>query len=194
MLLSGILAVALILGAVVWSAVGAAALAGKETTLSMTDYAFSPSNLTWRAGERVTLRVVNDSAASPAKEHELMFGRDARSEPDPFGRLLPGDGFETPLLEGVAIELESGSGLNMLMAPGSQLTGVDPQSVVEGGAMEMEMMDQFMAVFGGDGTLTMSFVVPDRPGEWEFGCFAQGGQHYLNGMRGTVTILPAEEG
>jgi len=192
LLTAAVLAGAFIVGAVAWSAVGAVEVSGPGTTLRMTDYAFSPSSLTWRVDERVTLTVVNDSGASPPKEHELMFGRDALSEPDPFGRPIPGDGFETPLLDGVAIELEGGGGLVMLMAPGSQLTGVAPQSVVEGAGMEMEMMDQFMAVFTGGGELTMSFVVPDRPGEWEFGCFAQGGQHYLNGMRGSVTILPAE--
>lgn len=35
-------------------------------------------------------------------------------------------------------------------------------------------------------TATISFVVPDRPGTYEFGCFVTG--HYEAGMRGTLTI------
>lgn len=165
--------------------------AGPGTTIVMSDYAFSPDRLTWRVGERVTLSVVNRSQAKPPRPHELMFGRYPMKEEGPFGP-LQGDGFDEPLLGGVAIELQGGGGLTMLMTPGSQLSGVDPSSLLAPGGMAMEMdMDQFMAVFPPDATLTFSFVVPDRPGEWEFGCFAQDGQHYLNGMRGRVTVLPA---
>ena len=35
-------------------------------------------------------------------------------------------------------------------------------------------------------TATISFVVPDRPGTYEFGCFATG--HYKAGMKGSLTI------
>ena len=50
-------------------------------------------------------------------------------------------------------------------------------------------MDQFMAVLADGGVLQISFVVPDEPGVWEYGCFAQNGQHYLNGMGGTIEIV-----
>ncbi|MFW6204588.1 MAG: hypothetical protein ACOC96_06415, partial [Actinomycetota bacterium] len=48
----------------------------------------------------------------------------------------------------------------------------------------------FMVELEPAGRTTISFVVPDKPGEWEYGCFAETGQHYANGMRGTVTITP----
>lgn len=35
-------------------------------------------------------------------------------------------------------------------------------------------------------TATMTFIVPDRPGTYEFGCFVAG--HYEAGMKGTFTI------
>ena len=35
-------------------------------------------------------------------------------------------------------------------------------------------------------TATISLVVPDRPGTYEFGCFATG--HYEAGMKGTLTV------
>lgn len=47
----------------------------------------------------------------------------------------------------------------------------------------------FMVELEPVGTSTISFVVPDKPGEWQLGCFAETGQHYANGMLGTVTIV-----
>jgi plastocyanin len=40
-----------------------------------------------------------------------------------------------------------------------------------------------------EGTITIDFTVPKRPGTWGYACFRQSGQHYLNGMHGTVTVL-----
>lgn len=56
-------------------------------------------------------------------------------------------------------------------------------------AMPTMQVSQLMAVLNSQGVLTISFVVPDLPGVWEYGCFAQNGQHYLNGMRGTIEIV-----
>jgi hypothetical protein len=47
----------------------------------------------------------------------------------------------------------------------------------------------FMVELAANGASSISFVVPDRPGSWEYGCFAQTGEHYANGMRGEVTIV-----
>jgi len=190
LLASAALAVLLLAAWSVWP--GRTTAAGPGTSIVMTDYAFSPDRLTWQVGQRVTLSVVNRSQSNPPRAHELMFGRRPIEVSGPFG-LGPGDGFEDPLLGGVAIELLGGGGLTTLMTPGSELSGVDPASLLapgSGGQMPPRM-DQFMGVLPPAASLTFSFVVPDRPGEWEFGCFAQDGQHYLNGMRGTVTIVPA---
>lgn len=191
LLLALLAAVILVVASAAWSVTRAPGGDG-ATTVVMSDYAFSPSHLTWRVGERVTLTLLNDSQAQPPKPHEIMFGRGPRQEAGPFGP-VQGDGFDEPLLTGVALDLEGGGDLTMLMAPGSELRGADPQSLLAPGAGGMgmgEMMDQFMAVFAPGGSLTFSFTVPDRPGEWRFGCFQQDGQHFLNGMAGTVTIRP----
>lgn len=194
LVVAGLLAVLLIAASIAWSAASTPGAGEPGTTLVMTDYAFAPSRLTWRAGDRVTLTVLNRSQAQPPKGHEIMFGVGPMREEGPFGP-VQGDGFGTPLLDGVALEIEGGGGLSMLMTMGSEVTGLDPMMVLTPEAREMGMggmsMNQFMAELDPDGSLTFSFVVPDRPGEWEFGCFAQDGQHYLNGMRGTITILPA---
>src|SRR3546814_18266065 len=73
------------------------------------------------------------------------------------------------------------------------LTGLSPAEIVMPGEMEMDHagdMRGFMPLVGSRGNLTFSFTVPDKPGEWIYGCFQQSGQHFLNGMKGTVTILP----
>lgn len=63
--------------------------------------------------------------------------------------------------------------------------------VMTPGPMDMDemSMNSFMPVVGPKGYLKFSFVVPDKPGEWTIGCFQQSGQHYLNGMKGTVTVI-----
>jgi len=39
---------------------------------------------------------------------------------------------------------------------------------------------------------TITFTVPeDKVGEWELGCFQEQGQHYDDGMRGTLIVEPA---
>lgn len=189
---AGVAALVLVAAGIAWSAAKTPPIGPLQTTIVMTDYQFAPNHLTWHAGDRVTLTVVNESQAQPPKPHEIMFGRGPMEEEGPFGP-VQGDGFQTALLSGVALDIEQGSDLTMLMAPGSQLSGVDPMSVLTPEAREMgmgEMMNQFMAVFSPGASLTFSFTVPDTPGDWEFGCFQQDGQHFLNGMQGTITILP----
>lgn len=193
LLVASLVAAALVAAGVAWSAAKTPPAGPTQTTIVMTDYQFSPNHLTWHVGDRVTLTVVNRSQAQPPKPHEIMFGRGPMQKDGPFGP-VQGDGFQTALLAGVAIDIQQGSDLTMLMAPGSQLSGVDPQSVLTPEARQMgmgEMMNQFMAVFSPGASLTLSFTVPDKPGDWEFGCFQQDGQHFLNGMHGTISILPA---
>src|SRR3546814_16176479 len=81
----------------------------------------------------------------------------------------------------------------MLMPGGGVLTGLSPAEIVMPGEMEMDHagdMRGLMPLVGSRGNLTFSFTVPDKPGEWIYGRFQQRGQHFLNGMKGTVTILP----
>ena len=157
----------------------------------MDDYWFSPERLVWRAGETITITILNRSSSQPGAAHEIMFGRRPLREDGILGP-VQGDGFEEQLLDGVTIELLAGDGVTMIMAEEARLAGVDPMSLMppgmDMGAQAMRPGMDFMAVVSPRGSLTFRFQVPDRPGEWEFGCFAQDGQHYLNGMRGVVTV------
>jgi plastocyanin len=191
-LISGLAAVVLVGGAYEWGRRDAAPAGSNDFTIALTDYAFSPSHMVWRVGDRVTITLVEKSRAQPEKPHEFMIGRTPRTEETVFG-IHQEDGFETPFFSGVTIDIIAGSGMKMLMAGDATLTGLPPMKVMTPGPMEMEEgeeMTGFMPVVGAKGTLTFSFVVPDKPGEWIYGCFQQDGQHFRNGMKGTITILP----
>ena len=189
---SAVVAAALVAGAYGWQWAGRPPAAEGAFTIAMTDYRFSPANMVWRVGERVTITLVGRSEAVPPKPHEFMIGRGPRTTQTVFG-LRQEDGFETPFFSGVTVEIVSGSGLQMLMPGEANLTGLSPAQVITPGEMEMDRardMREFMPLVGPRGSFTFSFTVPDKPGEWIYGCFQQTGQHFLNGMKGTVTIIP----
>lgn len=157
-----------------------------SVVVSGTDYAFSPSGLTWRVGERVTLTFENDSDGRPGKPHELMLGRRPVEEQTVFGKVFPG-GYETDFFEGVDVRLAHARKLAMLMPGDALVSGRMPP--MDMGQMEMGHGESgFMLLVKPGGTATISFVVPNKPGRWEFGCFQQSGQHYENGMHGLVTV------
>jgi plastocyanin len=189
---SALITAALAAGAYGWQRSSSPPATADAFTIAMTDYRFSPARMVWHVGEHVTITLVERSQAIPPKPHEFMVGRTPRTEKTAFG-LRQEDGFETPFFSGVTIDIVSGSGLQMLMPGAAKLTGLAPMQVMAKGPMgpmEMEEMTGFMPLVGPKGHLTFSFVVPDKPGQWTYGCFQQSGQHFLNGMKGTITILP----
>lgn len=190
--ISAILAAVLIVAAYEWTRASGPPTSPNDFTIAMTDYAFTPNHMVWRVGDTVTITLVQKSDANPEKPHEFMVGQTPRTEETVFG-VHQEDGFETPFFAGVTIDIVAGSGLSMLMAGGATLTGLPAMKVMSPGPMDMRHMEEmtgFMPVIGARGNLTFSFVVPDKPGEWTYGCFQQDGQHFRNGMKGTVTIVP----
>lgn len=193
--LAAIVAALALGGSAVWAAGRAPRERPGEAAIVMGDYAFTPDRLTLRAGETVTVTIVNRSTSRPGTPHEIMFGRRPMREEGVLGS-IQGDGFEEQLLDGAMVELLAGERVTMVMAETARLTGVDPMTLMPPG-MDMSRMEEmrpgmdFMAVVDGGGSLTFRVRVPDRPGDWEFGCFQQDGQHYLNGMRGVVTVTPS---
>lgn len=149
-------------------------------------YGFSPARMTWRAGEHVSLTLADDDQASPQKLHMFMLGRRPHSKPSPFqgfhGRTIM-DGFYDDFLEGVDVRLSH---------PRKVVVVRHPREPVSGPAAGMPFVTRIGPSLGivlmGGGSITLGFTVPDKPGTWEFACFEQSGQHYVNGMRGTVTV------
>lgn len=139
--------------------------------------------------------------ASPASGAQMP-GMDAAQPSSTSGSLMPGMQMPTPTPGMAGIPMGPGptptaemGGMPMAPSPPagpSEAPGMVPMYMSRD-RLGLPMpparaMDQFMAVLAQDGVLTISFVVPDRPGVWEYGCFAQTGQHYLNGMRGRLEI------
>src|SRR3546814_2705062 len=81
-------------GAYGWQRAGSPPAAEGTFTIAMTDYRFSPANMVWRVGERVTITLIGKSEAVPPKAHEFMLGRTPRTTQTVFG-LRQEDGFET---------------------------------------------------------------------------------------------------
>lgn len=154
--------------------------------LSGSDYRFAPSRLTWRPGQRVTLTFTNDSSGVPGKPHELMIGRVPVTRQTPFGPRFTG-GFQTDFFEGVEVQVLEADKLTMLM-PGDALVSGADMSGMEMGAGGQPAEAGFMLQLAPGGRTTIRFAVPDKPGTWQFGCFAQSGQHWENGMQGQVTV------
>lgn len=158
-------------------------------TIQMLDYAFRPSHMTWHVGETVTLTLVDESVSHPPKAHEFMVGRKPNLKQTVFGPRHV-DGFQVPFFKGMDVKVISGHDLQMFMAGGAHLTGEPVKKVLRKGPMgPMEEMSGFMPLLNGGGRLTISFKVPDKPGTWTYGCFQQSGQHFVNGMRGRITIV-----
>lgn len=100
---------------------------------------------------------------------------------------------DMPGMEGHADAPGGGDAHDMPMPGAGEMRGTPAMQGME----DMEHMhgghEGFMPVLEPVGWLGISFTVPDKPGTWSYGCFQQSGQHFANGMQGTVTILAGTE-
>ena len=171
--------------------------AGERVTLTLTNdlspplSASFPSRSVARGFLGDLLREISPTIKGAAgKQHELMLGRGPVTEDTAFGRRYPG-GFETDFFAGVDVEVVEAEKLAMLM-PGDAYVSGAPMAAMSG--MEMGGAEDhggeagFMLMLDPGGRATIRFVVPNKPGRWQFACFQQSGQHYTNGMNGWVTV------
>lgn len=164
--------------------------------IDMTDYAFTPSTMTWHAGDTVTLTVRN--ASQEGVMHEFMIGRQPNVEDQGFGKTIT-DGFETDFFKNRNVKLLSGNRILMVQPGTAHLSGMDPNKTLASDPPGLvQKGDQFQIVFAWPvrgknpepgGTLTFQFKVPDKPGKWEMACYQGSGQHIKNGMSGTINIV-----
>lgn len=161
--------------------------------------------------------VVMDMGASTLQEQGgdgMDMSTDAPAPADtPMDMPAPADGGQDDQ------EMNGAEGMDMGdpgMDTGDQgdMAGMNGQMGAGGGAMVMDAMEMyvsqdlagavepkmeemsgnFMVVVQPGGSFTMTFTVPDNPGVWSYGCFQQTGEHFLNGMRGTVEVLEGGAG
>lgn len=137
-----------------------------EITIDMSEYAFSPNDISLRVGQEVTFVLVNVGQL----EHEFMLGREVdMHDGAPSG--YETDFFETGGVEPVVVTMMD-EGMDM---------GDDHGDDDHSGFM--------VEVAPGSEEATISFTVTEAMlGEWEIGCFLLEGVHYNSGMVGTLTV------
>lgn len=155
--------------------------------VAMTDYRFEPERITVRPGDTVTLVLLNKSRD---REHEFMVGRKVEMG-GPFGDRP--EGYEEDFFDGLQLEVLAADGVTMLMAGGAKLAGMGEMgggmAMSDMGGMEMGGGHGFMVQLKPGGRATIRFTVPaSRAGQWEIGCFAEDGQHYDEGMKGSFVV------
>jgi plastocyanin len=136
-----------------------------EFTIEMTEFAYSPTTFEVQVGQEVTFQLINNGAL----DHEFMVGRDMMLMEN-----IP-NGYEHNLFEGEA---------PMVMG------GADEHTDDGHGSDSMD--HGFMVIVpknGEERTVTFT-VTEDMVGEWEIGCFVDGGSHYTQGMIGKLIVMP----
>lgn len=178
-------------------------------TIEMTEYSYTPNELTVAVGQEVTLTLVNKGQL----EHEIMIGRDvvmadgrpngytvdlfehAGVEPEVHGGMLMIDGemiMQGDMAESMDDEMEMAEGdsdHDEEMAMDDHEDEHDDEMAVEDDGHAHGHDGLMVMVPQGDETATMTFIVTeDMVGTWEIGCFQLEGVHYDAGMTGTLTV------
>lgn len=146
------------------------------------DFYFVPNYMTWRVGDQMTMRLHNMSLT---RWHEMQIGRDVSTENTIFGTLTA-DGFLKDFWAGVHVTLSNPYRIDNFVPNKSIVTYEGPKSayaISSGGA--------FSPTLKPGGHIDISYVVPDKPGIWHYGCFVQNAEHWRLGMRGILKVVPA---
>ena len=148
------------------------------------DFYFDPNHMQWRVGDQITLHLMN---TSPNRPHEMWIGRGFDTTPTEFGPIATG--FHTDFWDGVHINiLEAYHVSNWVTNKAIVTSQVSPTPWLVTGPGN----GNFSPTLEPGGYVTWSFTVPNKPGRWMYGCFVQSFIHYVEGMRGTIDILPAQ--
>ncbi len=171
-----------------------------EYTIEMTEFAFSPDTIELKVGQEVTLHIVNEGALA----HEFMIGQEPMQNADGQFVMYEHDLFEgvTPVVtkegddhgdEAADTHSDEAGSTHNEESDDAHADAADDTHADEG--EHMEGMDHgFMVTLAGNDShsvTTISFTVTeDMTGEWEMGCFLDGGSHYTSGMTGKVVVTP----
>lgn len=150
------------------------------THVTQYDYGFNPRNVTWRVGDRVTISLHN---ASATHYHEMMIGRSFDDTPSAFGPIH--EQFGQDFWDGVRVTMSHAYKVDNLVPNKAIVTFVGSKPLVTSGG-------NFSPTLRPGGSVDLTFTVPNKPGTWQYGCFVQQFMHYVAGMHGTITILPAK--
>lgn len=136
-----------------------------DVGISSTDFAFKPNALRWKVGQQLRITLANEGQ----KDHEWVVGKTVMSMPGMAKT------FNDQFFAGVDVTFERDG------------KPADPSTVW---MKEMGPDERSVALPAGTSPVTVIFIVPNKPGEWEMGCFEDDGAHYDDGMKGKVTVDP----
>ena len=163
-----VLVVSVVLVALVLAACnrGGGGQASDTWHIKLKEYEFVPNTIRVKAGHTVKITLENVGK----KDHEFIVGNNVdTSSGHP-------DGFLNPFLsenEFNGIKAEQGG----KSVPPSNL--IEEEDIAKGG---------IAAIDAGSPAVTVQFVVPNKPGEWQIGCFKDNGDHWDEGMRGKLIV------
>lgn len=149
------------------------------------DYYFAPSHMTWRVGDLITLHQENQS---PYRYHEMQIGRGFDTAPTLLEKNEKQQ-FATDFWDGVHVTILDQHGADNFTT-NKAIIKLDTPA---GPWLDTNQADgNFSPTLLPGGWVEYQFVVPDKPGVWEYACFVQGFIHYQEGMRGTINIIPKD--
>jgi hypothetical protein len=146
------------------------------------DFFFLPNYMTWRVGTPMTIRLQN---MSTTRWHEWQLGRTINLESSVLG-VQTANAWKTDFWDGVHVTLSNVFGMDNFVPNEAIASYVGPK-----GPYAISTGGDFSPTLKPGGHVDISFVVPNKPGLWYYGCFIQSDVHYRLGMKGTVNILPA---
>lgn len=146
------------------------------------DYYYVPNFMTWRVGDKVTLRFQNNSHTH---FHEMQIGKHVNSgaKPSLFGP-IPYH-FGEDFMDGVHVTVSKPYKIDNLATGKAIVTYDAPKSLFN------LTTGHWSPTLEPGGSIDINFTVPNKPGTWHYGCFVQHYIHHLTGMKGTIQILPA---
>ncbi|MCY0889052.1 MAG: hypothetical protein OWQ59_11425 [Alicyclobacillaceae bacterium] len=147
------------------------------------DFYFLPNKMTWRVGDRITIKQHNESVS---RYHEMQIGRGFDSVQTLLGTQR--QQFKTDFWDGVHVTILDAHAVDNLVTHHAIVKcDVSPHPWLLTGPG----LGNFSPTLEPGGWVMYEFTVPDKPGIWHYGCFVQGYIHYEEGMKGTIHILPA---
>jgi hypothetical protein len=147
------------------------------------DYYYVPNYMTWRVGDKMEIHLQNQSHTH---WHEWTIGRHLNMDFfQAFGELTA-DAWAIDFWKDVDVTLSDPYKIDNFVPNTAHVTYVGPK-----GPYQIQLGGDFSPTIQPNGSINMSFTVPNKPGIWYFGCFVQEFIHYRDGMQGIINILPA---
>ncbi len=147
------------------------------------DYYFVPSYMTWRVGDKLEVTLQNQSHTH---WHEWTIGRHLNMDFfQAFGE-LSADAWAIDFWKDVDVTLSDPYKIDNFVPNTAHVTYVGPK-----GPYQIQSGGDFSPTIQPNGSIKLSFTVPNKPGIWYYGCFVQEFIHYRDGMQGIINILPA---